>query len=114
MATGARSVTDSMNSISAVVEQNSAATQQMAAQASDVTSRIGSIAAVAEEQSAATQEVMASAEQMGAQVEEMSTQAQGLAATARQLKNLVSRSSVDDEPAVDEDRTTVASLRRVA
>jgi methyl-accepting chemotaxis protein len=114
MANGARSVTDSMNSISAVVEENSAATEQMAAQASDVTSRIGSIAAVSEEQSAATEQVMASAEQMGAQVKEMSTQAQGLAATARQLNNLVSRFRIDDDSVVDDHRAKVAPLRRVA
>jgi methyl-accepting chemotaxis protein len=109
MATGSRSVTDRMNSISAVVDENSAATEQMAAQAGHVTSSIESIAAVCEEQSAATEEVMASAEQMGAQVDEMSTQAKGLAATALQLKKLVTRFRLDDTPV-----HVVVPLRRVA
>jgi methyl-accepting chemotaxis protein len=62
MASGARSVTDAMHSISAVVEQSSVATEQMAAQASSVTDSIQSIAAVPEEQRAATEQVSAPTE----------------------------------------------------
>jgi methyl-accepting chemotaxis protein len=96
MAAGAHGVTEGMLSISAVVEQNNAATEDMAAQAGHVTDAIQSIAAVSEEQSAATEQVMASAQEMGAQVEELNAQAQGLAATARELKSLVTRFIVDD------------------
>jgi methyl-accepting chemotaxis protein len=115
MAVGARSVTEAMQSISAVVEENTASTEEMAAQSSQVTGAIQSIAAVAEEQSAATEEVSASAEEMSAQVEEMSAQAQELAATADQLKQLVARfrlesSSVSSRRASD----NIVQLRRAA
>jgi hypothetical protein len=66
MAGGARSVTGAMQSISAVVEENTAATEQMAAQAGSVTGAIQSIAVVSKERSAATEEVSASAEEMSA------------------------------------------------
>jgi methyl-accepting chemotaxis protein len=112
MAAGARSVTEGMHSISAVVQENSAATEQMATQAGHVTDAIQSIAAVSEQQSAATEEVMASAEEMGAQVQELSTQAQGLAATARELQDLVARFKIDEHPAAEPIR--ISSLLRVA
>jgi methyl-accepting chemotaxis protein len=67
----------------------------MAAQASAVTNSIHSIAAVSEEQSAATEEVSASTEQMSAQIEEMTAQAQALADTAEQLTRLVARFKLD-------------------
>jgi methyl-accepting chemotaxis protein len=97
MAVGARSVTEAMQSISSVVEEKSAATEQMAAQATAVSDSIHSIAAVSEQQSAATEEVSASTEQMSAQIAEMSAQAQELAHTADQLKGLVARFKLDND-----------------
>jgi methyl-accepting chemotaxis protein len=111
MAAGARSVTAGMHSISAVVEQNNAATEQMAAQAGHVTDAVQSIAAVSEEQSAATEQVMASAEEMSAQVQQMNTQAQGLATTALQLNGLVTRFKLVDD---DAEPANVIPLRRAA
>ena len=99
MAADARSVTHGMQSIAAVVEENTASTELMTIQAGQVTGAIQSIAAVSEEQSAATDEVMASAEEMSAQVQEMSAQAEDLAATAQQLRNLVTRFRLADGPA---------------
>jgi methyl-accepting chemotaxis protein len=97
MSAAARSVNEGMQSISAVVEENTAATEQMAAQSNQVTVSIQGIASVAEEQSAATEQVSASAEEMSAQVEEMSAQAQELAATADHLKSLVARFNVGQD-----------------
>jgi methyl-accepting chemotaxis protein len=111
MAADARSVTDGMQSIAAVVEENTASTEVMTNQAGQVTDAIQSIAAVSEEQSAATEQVMASAEQMSAQVHEMSAQAEGLAATAQQLKNLVTRFRLDDSSA---DESNIVPFPRAA
>ena len=68
----------------------------MSAQSEQVADSIRSIAAVAEEQSASTEEVSASAEEMTAQIEEMSAQAQELSSTADQLRHLVARFRLAD------------------
>jgi methyl-accepting chemotaxis protein len=120
MAGGARSVTDAMHSISAVVEQSTAATEEMSAQAHQVSMSIQSIAAVSEQQSAATEEVSASTEQISTQVDQMSAQAQDVASTSEQLKKLVARFKLDDPAAPGAAGpgrpagTIVTPLRRVA
>jgi len=85
-----------MHSISAVVEENTAASEQMAGESMRVAEAVQSIAAVAGKQSDATRQVSASAEEMSAQVEEMNAQAEELAATADQLKQLVARFRIED------------------
>jgi methyl-accepting chemotaxis protein len=89
-----------MLGIQAVVEENTAATEQMANQAGLVSDAIRGIAAVAEEQSASTEEVSASAEEMSAQIEETIAQAQHLARAARQLRQLTAqfRLEAGDDP----------------
>jgi methyl-accepting chemotaxis protein len=67
------------------------AAEETAGGAGRVVEAMLSVSAVAEENGAATEEVSASAEEMSAQVEEMSAQAQELAATAEQLQCLVAR-----------------------
>jgi len=69
----------------------------MALHAGHVTDAVQSIAAVSEEQSAATEQVMASAEEVIDQVVEMSNQAKGLAATAVELNGLVTRFKLVDD-----------------
>ena len=56
-----------MYSIGAVVEQNTAATEQMAAQVAEVNKAIASIASISEDQSASTEEASASTEEKSAQ-----------------------------------------------
>jgi methyl-accepting chemotaxis protein len=75
--------------VSAVVEENTAATGRMAAGASEVTGLIENIASVSEENSAAVEQVSASAEEMSAQVEEVTASAQSLAEMAQALQELV-------------------------
>ena len=99
MAGGARGVVESMQSISAVVEENSASTEEMAAQSSQVADAIQSIASVAEESSASTEEVSAASEEMSAQIEEVSAQAEELARAASDLRVLVQRFRVEQQPA---------------
>jgi methyl-accepting chemotaxis protein len=72
-----------------VVEQNTAATEEMAAGSSEVTQTIENIASISEQNSAAIEEVSAGAEEMTAQVEEVGAAAQTLAEMARQLQQVV-------------------------
>ncbi len=81
----------SMDSVSAVVEQNTAATAQMAAGTGEVTGSIENIASLSEQNSAAVEEVSASAEEMSAQVEEVTASAQSLNAMAQALQNVVAQ-----------------------
>jgi methyl-accepting chemotaxis protein len=72
-------------SVSAVIEVNTAATQQMSASSDEVSQAIENIASVSEENSASVEEVSASAEEMSAQVEEVSALAESLAHMAGEL-----------------------------
>jgi hypothetical protein len=80
-----------------VVEENTASTEQMAANSTEVTEAISQIASVSEENSASVEEVSASAEEMGAQVEEVTASAQSLAEMAQQLQALVSQFKVAED-----------------
>ncbi len=83
-----------------MVEENTAATEEMAASSSEVTQAIENIAAVSEENSASVEEVSASAEEMSAQVEEVTASAQSLAEMARGLQEIVARFKLSNETAV--------------
>jgi len=97
MNTSANELVTTMDSVSAVVEENSAATEEMAAGANEVGKAIENIASVSEENSAAVEEVSASAEEMSAQVEEVTASAQSLADMAQNLQNLVAQFKLGDE-----------------
>jgi methyl-accepting chemotaxis protein len=84
---------NSVDSVSAVVEENTAATEQMAASSGEVNTAIENIASVSEENSAAIEEVSASAEEMSAQVQEVTASAQSLAEMAHELQAVVAQSS---------------------
>ena len=70
-----------VDSVSAVVEENTAATEQMAASSGEVSQAIESIASVSEQNSAAIEEVSASTEEMKAQIDL-------IASAANALKNM--------------------------
>ncbi len=80
-----------VNTVSAVVEENTAATEQMTAGSSAANHAIESIAAVSEENGAAIEEVSASAEEMSAQVEEVNASAQSLSDMAINLQRICSQ-----------------------
>jgi methyl-accepting chemotaxis protein len=80
---------DAMDSVSAIVEENTAATEEMAASSSEVSQAIENIATVSEENSAAIEEVSASAEEMSATVKQVSASAAELAEMARALSKVV-------------------------
>ena len=78
----------SVDTVSSVVEENTAATEQMTAGSSAANRAIESIAAVSEENGAAIEEVSASAEEMSAQVEEVNASAQSLSDMAVNLQRI--------------------------
>jgi ABC-type transporter Mla subunit MlaD len=67
-----------------------------------VTQSIESIASVSEENSAAIEEVSASAEEMTAQVEEVTASAQSLAEMAKTLQQTVAQFKFQEKVSVDE------------
>ena len=86
-----------MESVSAVVEENTAVTEEMAAGSNEIIQAIENIASVSEENSAAVEEVSAGTEEMSAQVEEVTASAESLADMARVLQNIVTKFKVDQE-----------------
>ncbi len=83
-----------MEKVSAIVELNTAATDQMSSRSTEVTGAIENISAISEENNAAVEEVSASAEEMNAQIEEVSSSAGSLAELARILQGLVNQFSL--------------------
>jgi len=94
-----------MESVSAVVKGNTAATEQMAVNSSEVTQAIENIASVSEENSAAVEEVSASAEEMSAQVEEVTASAQSLAEMAEALQLVVAQFKLASEAQPNKNKT---------
>jgi methyl-accepting chemotaxis protein len=74
-----------MESVSAVVEENTASTEEMSANFNVFNQAIESIASISEENNAAVEEVSASSEEMSAQVQEVSASAQVLSRMAATL-----------------------------
>lgn len=91
MAASANELVAAVDSVSAVVEQNTASTEEMAASSGEVTTSIENIASVSEENSAAVEEVSASTEEMAAQMSEVNQSATALATLAKDLNDVVGR-----------------------
>ena len=104
------------DTVSAVVEENTAATEEMAAGAGSVMQSIENIASVSEENSAAVEEVSASAEEMSAQVEEVTASAQSLADMAQGLRQIVAQFKLSNSgvQAVEARTVAVAAARQPA
>lgn len=81
----------SMDSVSSIVEENTASTEQMSANSTEVTQSVENIASVSEQNSAAVEEVSASTEEMSAQVAEVTASAQTLSEMAHQLQSAVAQ-----------------------
>lgn len=91
MEESANELVHAINTVSAIVEENSSATEQMANSSNEVTESIENIASISEENSAAVEEVSASAEQMAAQVQEVTASSQELARLAEKLQSVVAQ-----------------------
>ena len=86
-----------MDQIKRIVEQNAAATEQMARNSAEVSKSVEATAGVAEENSAASQEVSASVEEMSAQMEETLAAAQSLADMAEEMERAVTAFKTSDQ-----------------
>jgi methyl-accepting chemotaxis protein len=82
---------EAVDAVSAVIEENTAATEEMAANSSELTQAVENIASVSEENSAAVEEVSASTEEVLAQVEQVSASATSLMDLAQDLQRVVSQ-----------------------
>jgi len=91
MDVSANELVHAMNSVSAVVEENTAATEEMAANSDEVVSMARNIANISEQNSAAAEEVAATIEEVNAQVEEVAASIQSLDQMAQTMRSLVSR-----------------------
>jgi methyl-accepting chemotaxis protein len=95
MRISARDLVSAVNSVSAVVEENTAATEEMAADSSLVTQAIEDIASISEQNSAAVEQVSASAEEMSEQVEEVTKSVNGLTGMAHSLQSVLSQFNLE-------------------
>jgi aerotaxis receptor len=86
---------ESMESVSAVVEQNSASAEQMSANAVSVSRQFENIASLSEETNATTEEVSAIADEMNEQVGTVSMSAQMLKEMSDGLMLVVSQFSLE-------------------
>ena len=88
---GSQEVAKTVNNVAAITEENTAATEEMAASAQQVNSSIQNIASVSEESAAAAEEVSASTEELNASVEEISASSEQLAKMAQELQQVVAQ-----------------------
>jgi len=89
MSTASDELVGVMETVSAVVEENTASTEEMADGATEITNAIENIASISQENSAAVEEVTASTEEMSAQVQQVAASAQVLSQLAVQLQQMV-------------------------
>lgn len=92
-------VVGTIESVSAVVEENTAAASEMAANSQDATTAMEGVASIAEENSASAEEVSASAEEMSAQVEELAASIEGLSELAGSLRSATTQFRLAEDEA---------------
>ncbi|MBN2556940.1 MAG: HAMP domain-containing protein [Anaerolineales bacterium] len=90
---------EAMDTVSAIVEENTAASEEMSANSEEVSLAIDSIASISEENAAATQEVSASVEELAAQVQAVNHTAQSMADMGIALSKMMSGFTIDTESA---------------
>jgi hemerythrin-like metal-binding protein len=81
--------------LSAIAEQNAAATEELAATAADMNEQLSSVAHISEQTSAAMEEVSAAAEEVSAQAAQLAENAESVATDGQRLAITVSRFKVD-------------------
>ncbi|MBN2003574.1 MAG: HAMP domain-containing protein [Anaerolineae bacterium] len=91
MDSSASGLVNAMNSVSAVVEENTAATEEMAANSDEMAQMTRNIASISEENSASAEQIAATVEEVSAQVEEVAASVQSINQMARTLNDLVGR-----------------------
>lgn len=91
MSASAQKLVEAMEVVSAVVEKNQAAMGVMLSDSTVVTQSVDNIASVSEENSAAMEEVSASTEEMSTRVNEVTTAVQSLAQMSQALQGEISQ-----------------------
>ena len=88
---GSQEVSNAINNVAAITEENTAAAEEMSASTEGVNSSMQNVASISEENASAAEEVSASTEELTASVEEISASSEQLAKMAQDLQNLVSK-----------------------
>ena len=101
MSASANMLVSTMNTVSNVVQKNTASTVQMSGGSATVAQAIDYISRMSESNSAAVEEVSASTEEMSAQVEEVASSAKSMEEMAEFLQGLVARYRISNEAAID-------------
>ncbi len=94
----AASLGSEMDTVSAVVEENTAVTEEMAAGANEINTAISEIAAISVQSGASAHEIQLSTEAMAAQAAEVAGSAQQLEQLGQGLQALIARYMQDDPP----------------
>ena len=94
----ASELVEKMNSVSTVIAENTAATEEMATNSNELTQAIENIASISEQNSASIEEVSASTEEVSAQVEEVSASAVSMMELAQGLQQIVAQFKLTLEP----------------
>jgi methyl-accepting chemotaxis protein len=82
---------DAMDTVSAVIEENTASTEEMSAGSSQISQMMENIASVSEENSAAIEQISASSTEMTSQIEQVAESAAEMAVLAEELEKLVNQ-----------------------
>lgn len=82
---------DAMDTVSAVIEENTASTEEMSAGSSQISQMMENIASVSEENSAAIEQISASSTEMTSQIEQVAESAAEMAVLAEELEKLVKK-----------------------
>ena len=95
----ASELVEAMDSVSAVVEENTASTEEMSAGAGELNNSVNNIASVSENNSAAAEDVLASTEEMNNQIGEIDESTQLLTGLANDLILAVGKFKLDRDKA---------------
>lgn len=93
--TAASELVEAVDTVSTVIEENTAATEEMSTNSSALTRAVENIAGVSEENSTAVEEASASTEAVLAQVEQVSVSAASLMEMAKGLQKIVAQFSLN-------------------
>jgi len=113
MKLASQSLVSAVDTVSVIVDTNTASTSQMSLNSNELIQAIAGITSVSQENSAAIAEVNASAEEMGAQVDEVTASAASLAEMAQTLQAVVAQFKLtEDEPDEEEPARVFAGSYR--
>lgn len=88
---GSNEITNAINNVAAITEENTAAAEEMSASFEEVNATMQNMAAISEQSSASAEQVSASTEELTASIEEISASGEQLSQMANELKSLVER-----------------------